>query len=77
MQPDYQKYIVSDPSILLGKPVIKGTRIAVELILKKMAEGATTQQLLEAYPALSERDILAVLSYASDAISNENIIEVA
>lgn len=77
MQIDYHKNIVSDPSILLGKPVIKGTRIAVELILKKMAEGATTQQLLDAYPSLTPEDIQAVLAYASDAISNENIIELA
>lgn len=74
---EYRNYIVSEPDVLLGKPVIRGTRISVELILQKLAEGATTEQLLEAYPVLKQEDILAVLAYASDVISNETIIAVA
>lgn len=74
---DYKNNIESDASIMLGKPVIRGTRLTVELILKKMAEGATIPQLLEAYPSLRQEDIQAVLAYASDAISNETIISVA
>lgn len=74
---NYREYIDSDPAYLLGKPLIKGTRITVELILQKLSEGATSEQLLEAYPTLTEQDILASLAYASDIVSNEMIIAVA
>lgn len=73
---DYKNHIESDALIMLGKPVIKGTRLTVELILQKMSDGATIPQLLEAYPSLRQEDIQAVLAYASDAISNETIISV-
>lgn len=71
---DYSEYIESKENIMLGKPVIKGSRITVELIIKKLAEGATHSQLLDAYPTLKETDILAALAYASEVISNETII---
>jgi len=73
----YTDYIESNAGIMLGKPVIKGTRITVALILKKLSEGATQQQLLTAYPSLSEEAINAALAYASDVISNETVIAVA
>jgi len=57
--------IVSDPAIMLGKPVIKGTRITVELILEKMGAGSTVEQLLEDYPHLTKESILAALQFAS------------
>lgn len=66
--------IINDPGIMLGKPVIKGTRITVELILKKLAEGMSTKELVLAYPQLSEGDIHECLRYASDTIANEEII---
>ena len=72
----YTERIVSDPKIMLGKLVIKGTRITVELILKKLSEGLTIEELLEAYPHLTKEDILAVLSYSADVISREEIIAV-
>ena len=72
---DYKERITSDPDIMLGKPVIKGTRITVELILKKLAEGITIEELLEAYPHLSKEDILATLSYSAVVISQEELIE--
>jgi len=73
----YTDYIESNAGVMLGKPVIKGTRITVALILKKLSEGATQQQLLASYPSLSEAAINAALAYASDVISNETIIAVA
>ena len=73
----YTDYIESNASVMLGKPVIKGTRITVALILKKLSEGATLKQLLTAYPVLSGEAINAALAYASDVISNETIIAVA
>ena len=73
----YTDYIESNAGVMLGKPVIKGTRITVALILKKLSEGATQKQILEAYPSLSETAINAALAYASDVISNETVIAVA
>jgi uncharacterized protein (DUF433 family) len=63
-----------DPEVMLGKPVIRGTRIPVELILRKLAEGATEADLLDGYPRLSKDDIKAALAYAADALSHEKII---
>jgi uncharacterized protein (DUF433 family) len=63
-----------DPEVMLGKPVIRGTRIPVELILRKLAEGATEADLLDGYPRLNEADIKAALAYAADALSHEKTI---
>jgi uncharacterized protein (DUF433 family) len=63
-----------NPQIMLGKPVIRGTRIPVELILRKLGEGATVGDLLDAYPRISKDDILAVLSYASHVVGHEETI---
>ena len=60
--------IRSDPSTMMGKPVVAGTRIPVELILEKLAEGEMIDQLLEAHPRLSKEDILAALSFAAEAL---------
>ena len=57
--------ITSDPEVLAGKPVIRGTRIAVELILELLAAGETEAEVLENYPGLTREDILACLGYAS------------
>jgi uncharacterized protein (DUF433 family) len=74
---DYRDFIESRPDVMLGKPVIKGTRITIELILKKLSEGATVQQLIAGYPFLNEEAILAAISYASDVISTETLLEPA
>ncbi len=71
---DYKLYIESNANVMLGKPIIKGTRITVELILQRLSEGATNEQLIAAYPSLDNQKILAALSYASDVISNETIL---
>ncbi|MBE0427857.1 MAG: DUF433 domain-containing protein [Nitrospirae bacterium] len=71
---DYKERITTDPNIMLGKPIIKGTRITVELILRKLSEGMTIDELLEAYPHLTKDDILAALSYSADVISQEELI---
>ncbi len=72
----YTDKIVSDQEIMIGKPVIKGTRITVELILKKLSEGMSMDELIQAYPHLTREDILAALSYSADVISKEEIIGV-
>lgn len=63
-----------NPKIMMGKPVIQGTRIPVELILRKLGEGARQEDLLEAYPRLTPEDIRAAISYAADTVAHEEII---
>lgn len=63
-----------NPAVMLGKPVIRGTRIPVELILRKLSEGATEADLQDAYPRLDRKDIQAALAYAADALAHETII---
>jgi len=70
----WRERIVSDPNILVGKPVIKGTRISVELILGKIANGWTYEQLLEAYPHITREDILAVLAFAAERLREEEYL---
>lgn len=65
---DYLQHIHSDPAVMLGKPVIKGTRITVELILEKLAAGETIGMILESYPHITEDNIRAALAFASKAI---------
>jgi uncharacterized protein (DUF433 family) len=60
-------------SVLQGKPVIRNTRIPVELLLRKLAEGATIDDLLDAYPRLVEEDIRACLAYAADTVAHEEV----
>ena len=63
-----------NPAVMLGKPVIRGTRIPVELILRKLGEGASEVDLLDAYPRLTRADIQAALAYAADALAHETIL---
>jgi uncharacterized protein (DUF433 family) len=60
--------IVSNPGVMMGKPVIAGTRITVELILEKLAAGETVEQVLAAHPRLSEDAVRAALSFAAGAL---------
>lgn len=63
--------IVVDPDILVGKPVIKGTRVPVYLIVELVAAGLTTKQIIKEYPQLKEEDIKAALLYASKLVESE------
>jgi len=63
-----------DPGIMLGKPCIKGTRITVELILRKLGAGRSFAELLEAYPHLSDDDLRAALAFAADYMQHETVI---
>jgi uncharacterized protein (DUF433 family) len=65
---DYREMVVSNPSVMMGKPVIVGTRITVELILEKLAAGETVEQILEAHPRLNENAVRAALAFAADAL---------
>lgn len=63
-----------NPKVMMGKPVIRGTRIPVELILRKLGEGASEAELLEAYPLLSSEDIQSAIRFAADTVAHEEII---
>jgi uncharacterized protein (DUF433 family) len=69
----WQERIVVDPRILVGKPVIKGTRLAVEFLLELLAEGWTQEQILENYPPLTADDLLAALHYAAEILKEERV----
>ena len=68
---NWRDHIESNADILMGKPVIKGTRISVELILELLSIGWTTEMLLESYPTITEDDIKAVFAYLRDCIQQE------
>jgi len=68
--------IQSDPSIMMGKPVINGTRITVELILEKLAAGETIEQILDAHPRLTREAILAALDFAAKVLKADVVYPV-
>lgn len=64
----HEGLIISDPNIMMGKPVVAGTRITVELILEKLGAGETVEQLLEAHPRLTREAIQAALAFAATTL---------
>jgi len=68
---DWRKFIHSDPDILIGKPVIKGTRLSVEFILGLFTEGWTEQQIIENYPTLTKESLRAVFAFTTDCMKEE------
>jgi len=74
---NYQQYIERNPDVMLGKPIIKGTRITVELLMRKLANGYEIDDLLKSYPHLEREQILAALEYAADMIASEDNLEPA
>ncbi len=60
-----------NPNVMLGKPVIRGTRIPVEFVLRKLSEGATEAELVDAYPKLTSEDVRAALAYAADTVAHD------
>ena len=69
----WQDRISVDPMVLVGKPVVKGTRVAVELAVDLLAQGWTQEQILDSYPNLTDEDIRACLAYASDVLHAERV----
>lgn len=63
-----------NPRVMMGKPVVRGTRIPVELLLRKLGEDATEANLLEAYPRLTREDIHAAIRYAADTLAHEEVV---
>ncbi len=71
MQTKEKQLVISDPKVMMGKPVISGTRITVELILESLGAGETIDQLLESYPQLTNEGILAALSFAAKTLRSD------
>ncbi len=69
--------ITVDPRIMAGKPVIRGTRIPVELIVRMLAQGVPEQEILQEYPRLEPQDIRAALAYAADVLAGEEVYPLA
>ena len=73
----YELLITSDPEVMMGKPVVAGTRITVELILEKLAAGRTQEEILESYPQLTTDSIRAALAFAAKALRADVIYPIA
>lgn len=69
--------VVSDPTVMMGKPVIAGTRITVELILEKLAAGETVEQILKAHPRLTHEGVQAALAFAAEVLKGDVVYPVA
>lgn len=65
--------IVTNPKVVVGKPIIKGTRITVERILTQLAQGITVEEILENYPTLTKSDIQAAIAYAGNMVAREAV----
>lgn len=74
---NWKNYIHTDQGVLLGKPVVKGTRIAVDFILGLLAEGWTEKQILENYPTLSHESLLAVFAFSAECMRDEMMSAIA
>ncbi len=72
-----ESLIVSDPKVMMGKPVVVGTRITVELILEKLAAGHTLEELLDSYPQLSPESVRAALAFAAKALRADVVYPIA
>ena len=70
---DWRERIEINPDVLVGKPVVKGTRLAVEFVLELLANEWTEQRILENYPQLTHEDITAVLNYAARVLKEETV----
>jgi len=73
---NWKDHIEVNPAVLVGKPIIKGTRISVELILERLADGWTMEDVLASYPHISREDVLAALSFASELFKEETFVAV-
>lgn len=74
---DWRLHIESDPKKLFGKPVFKGTRIPVDLLLEKLSEGESIEELLTAYPNLSRDSVLSALAFAAETVKNQVVNSIA
>lgn len=77
MKAIHEGWITRNKEVMMGKPCMKGTRITVELILQRLSEGETVDELLEGYPHITKEGIFACVDYASAIMKNEEIVELS
>lgn len=75
--PGWEERIAVDPEVLVGKPVIRGTRISVELVVERLSQGWGVDDLLRAYPHITRDDVLACLAYAAERLASERVYPLA
>ena len=73
---DWKKHIVVDSAVLVGKPIIKGSRIAVELVLDRLADGWSVDDLLTSYPSITRDDVQAAIAFAAELFKEETFVAV-
>jgi len=73
---EWKKHIVVDPAVLVGKPIIKGTRISVELLLDRFADGWSYDDILEAYPHLMREQVQAAVAFAAELFKEERFVAI-
>jgi len=73
---NWRDHIVSDPEILVGKPVVKGTRLSVDLILDRLADGWTSEDLYQSYPRLTPEALQAVFAFAAEVLRDEDYVAI-
>ena len=71
---NWKDFIIIDPDILVGKPVIKGTRLSVDFIMRLLAQGWTEQQIFENYPQITAASLQAVFAFIQECLADENFI---
>ena len=74
---NWRDYIVSDPEVLVGKPSVKGTRLSVELVLERLADGWTAEDLFRSYPRLTPEALQAVFAFAAEVLKDEDYVALA
>ena len=74
---EWRERITVDPAILVGKPIIKGTRISVELLMERLADGWTTEEILESYPRLTREDVLAAIAFVTEVFRDEDFVAIS
>lgn len=73
---DWKNHVTVNPDILAGKPIVRGTRISVELLMDRLADGWSVEQILEAYPHLTREDVLAAIAFVAEIFREERFIAI-
>ena len=73
---NWKDHVIVDPKVLVGKPVIRGTRISVELLMDRLADGWSREQILESYPRVTREDVLAAIAFVTEVFREEDYIAI-
>ena len=73
---NWKDHVVVDPKVLVGKPIIRGTRISVELLMDRLADGWSMEQILESYPRVTRDDVLAAIAFVTEVFREEDYLAI-